>query len=454
MAVREATAGPARPGALPPGADRLLLPDARLGVRGRGRRPGDDAAGLAQRRRASRAARACARGSTASPPTSASTCSARSSGGPGPWRWARPRRPTSRYLGPMLPEATWVTPIPDARRRARGRRPGRGRPVPRVDPPRLRHRAPAPPGPPAGRADPLRGAALAGRRGGRAPRHERGRRQQRPAAGPGHAARPAGRADARTPSTRRRRAAGALRRRLRALRHRAAGDAAARGRRPVDAAVRHVDPGRGQHRPLDGRARAERVPGLAPASPPRPTAARPSGSTGRTRPAGTRRGRCRCSRSRAGKIAGMQFFLAPPRPRAALPRVRPARSTSTPSPASSSSSPQRRGDLGQDDAGRRAARASRARRATSSTAPRSGAPGALEHAGWPAPSPSGPTIVTRHQSWTSAITGWTGDGRAISSAAGTAADRRSAGPTDESRAGATSIEQWTDRDQRSSHAHP
>ena len=41
-------------------------------------------------RHASRAARPCARGSTASPPTSASTCCAAGSGGPGRWTWARP----------------------------------------------------------------------------------------------------------------------------------------------------------------------------------------------------------------------------------------------------------------------------------------------------------------------------------------------------------------------------
>jgi RNA polymerase sigma factor (sigma-70 family) len=46
--------------------------------------------------------------------------------------------------------------------------------------------------------------------------------------------------------------------------NRATGEAAARGRRSVDAAVRHVDLGRGQHRPLDGPAGAERMPGLAP----------------------------------------------------------------------------------------------------------------------------------------------------------------------------------------------
>ena len=74
----------------------------------------------------------------------------------------------------------------------------------------------------------------------------------------------AGRGPPRGHGWRRRRAARTLRGRLRALRHRAAGVAAAQRRRAVDAAVRHVAPGRGRHRPLDARARAERLPGLAP----------------------------------------------------------------------------------------------------------------------------------------------------------------------------------------------
>ena len=90
-------------------------------------------------------------------------------------------------------------PGPRRKRRSRERGPGRDRSVPRVDPTRLRDRAPAPACPPACRTDPLRGAALAGGRGGRAPRHQRGRSQQRPAAGPGHPRRPARRrAPART----------------------------------------------------------------------------------------------------------------------------------------------------------------------------------------------------------------------------------------------------------------
>ena len=59
--------------------------------------------------------------------------------------------------------------------------------------------------------------------------------------------------------------------------------------------------GADRHRPLDGRARSERLPGLAPVWPPRPTAARPSASTSPTPPAATSPGPSRCSRSQAGR---------------------------------------------------------------------------------------------------------------------------------------------------------
>ena len=55
--------------------------------------------------------------------------------------------------------------------------------VARDDPPRVRCRIAASATAPAGRADPLRGPALEGRRGRGAPGHERGLRQQRAAAG-------------------------------------------------------------------------------------------------------------------------------------------------------------------------------------------------------------------------------------------------------------------------------
>ena len=66
------------------------------------------------------------------------------------------------------------------------RRPGRRRRRPRVDPPRVRRRAAAPAGAPARGADPLRGAPVAGHRGGRAARHVGGVGEQRAAARPGH----------------------------------------------------------------------------------------------------------------------------------------------------------------------------------------------------------------------------------------------------------------------------
>ncbi len=115
--------------------------------------------------------------------------------------------PDESFLGPMLPEATWVTPVPDARVAPGGCRPGRDRRLPGVDPAGLRHRPAAPSGPPARRPDPLRGAALAGGRGGRAARHERGRGQQRPAAGAGHPGAPCRPRPGRRPGRRRRRAA-------------------------------------------------------------------------------------------------------------------------------------------------------------------------------------------------------------------------------------------------------
>ena len=84
-----------------------------------------------------------------------------------------------------LPEVTWIEPIPTARRA--GRRPGRRRGRARDDPARVRRRAPAPAAAPARRADPLRGAALAGDRGRRAARDERRVGEQRAPARAGDA---------------------------------------------------------------------------------------------------------------------------------------------------------------------------------------------------------------------------------------------------------------------------
>ena len=66
-------------------------------------------------------------------------------------------------------------------------RPGRRGRVARDDPARVRGRAAASAAAPAGRADPVRGAALEGRRGRRAARHERRVGEQRAPAGAGDA---------------------------------------------------------------------------------------------------------------------------------------------------------------------------------------------------------------------------------------------------------------------------
>ena len=81
-------------------------------------------------------------------------------------------------------------------------------------------------------------------------------------------------------------------------------DAAARGRRPVDAAVRDVDPGARPTSATGWSSPARARAGVRGSCPRRPTAARHSGNTGRTRRAVTRRGRCRSSRSQAGRSPG------------------------------------------------------------------------------------------------------------------------------------------------------
>ncbi len=156
------------------GADRLLLPDARLPVRGRGRRPGDVHPRVARLSTASRAERRCARGSTASRRTSASTCSTAASAARGRWTSGRRASPSLANLH-TLPEATWIQPIPDGLVAARGRS-GRGGRRARDDPAGVRRRAAAPAAPPACGADPVRGAALEGVGGRRAARARASRR--------------------------------------------------------------------------------------------------------------------------------------------------------------------------------------------------------------------------------------------------------------------------------------
>jgi hypothetical protein len=138
---------------------------------------------------ASRAAPRCGRGSTASRPTSASTCSGAPSAGPG--RWTSARRGTSETLiGAGVPEHAWVQPVADARVV-----PADGDPAEQAvarDSVRLAFVAApaAPAATAAGRAAPQGGPAVAGVGGGRAPRHHRRLRQQRPAAGSGPRWRP------------------------------------------------------------------------------------------------------------------------------------------------------------------------------------------------------------------------------------------------------------------------
>ena len=106
--------------------------------------------------------------------------------------------PSDSPLQRALPRSRGSARCPT--RRVLSRRPRRGRRGPRVDPARVRRRAPAPAAAPAGGADPARGAALEGRGGRRAARHHRRLGEQRAAAGPGHAG-----AEHTTSATRRRR---------------------------------------------------------------------------------------------------------------------------------------------------------------------------------------------------------------------------------------------------------
>ena len=178
------------------------------------------------------------------------------------------------------------------------RRPGRAGRRARVDPAGVRRRPAAPAAPAARRADPARGAALEGRRGRPAARHHRRLGQQRAAARPGHPRRRRWRPRPAAAGRRPPRTAGALRRRLRALRHRRVRPAAARGRHPAHAAVRDVAARRVRHRRLDARP-GQRLPRLG-------TDPRPGQRLAGVRPVQARaravvacRGLCTCSRCRA-----------------------------------------------------------------------------------------------------------------------------------------------------------
>ncbi|CAA9461516.1 MAG: RNA polymerase sigma factor, partial [uncultured Solirubrobacteraceae bacterium] len=254
-AVRAARAAPLR-------AHRVLLPDARLAVRGRRRRAGHHGARVARLRALRRALRPAvvalpdrhqrllrhARGTRAPRPADGPRSGRRGrSGG------------SARVAGDDLDRA-------DARCAGglRRRRSGRGRAGAREHPPRLRGRPAASAAAAAGGADPLRGAALEGQRGGGAARHERRLGQQRPAAGPRDARRPRCERHSRRAAARRgaARPARPLRGGVRALRHGRADRADPRGRDPVDAAVRPVAARPRPHPRLVGRS-WRRLPRLA-----------------------------------------------------------------------------------------------------------------------------------------------------------------------------------------------
>ena len=104
-------------------------------------------------------------GCTGSPPTCASTCCRGPNGAPADG--SRPVLHGRHAAARRLPENTWVQPVADARVLPTDGDPAELSPA-RDAPTRLRRRAPAPPASPARRADPARGAALAGQRGRRA----------------------------------------------------------------------------------------------------------------------------------------------------------------------------------------------------------------------------------------------------------------------------------------------
>ena len=186
--------------AAPRRADRVLLPDARLAVRGRGRRAGDAhprLAGLRPLRGPRGAALVALPHRDERLPRHAER-----QGAPRPSDGSRARAGADRGEPQHAPGGD--VDRADARRARRaGGRSGRRRRRARDDPARVRRRAAAPAAAPARRADPLRGAPLAGDRGRGAARHERRLREQRA---------PAGARDARREQRERRRPLAAARR--------------------------------------------------------------------------------------------------------------------------------------------------------------------------------------------------------------------------------------------------
>src|SRR3954465_13059403 len=187
----------------------------------------------------------------------------------------------------ILPEVTWLEPIPDRLIAAEGdpadvaagrqtTRPpvARRRGGQRDDPARVRRCAPAPAAAPARGAHPLRGPALEGDRGRGAARDEHGVGQQRAPAGARDARgeRPRSVRDAVAHRRGQQGTARPLRRRVRGVRHGGADGADPRGRDPVDAAVRPLAHRARRHLRVVVRA-GNRLQGLE--GPPDPDSERP-----------------------------------------------------------------------------------------------------------------------------------------------------------------------------------
>ena len=100
-----------------------------------------------------------------------------------------PARSADAPVGPTLPEDTWVEPIPDGRVLPDGRRPGRRGRRPGHRPAGVRGRPAAPAAAAAGRADPARGAALAGQPRSPSCSTPRSRRSTARCSGPGRRSR-------------------------------------------------------------------------------------------------------------------------------------------------------------------------------------------------------------------------------------------------------------------------